>query len=65
MASPTMSKEFLLVDLFNNLDELKEDPKLLKKYLKKKISLFNFDKLKELIQNYGKLQTKQLFKNLI
>ena len=60
-----ISKEFLLVDLFNNIDELGEDLNLLKKRLKKNLHQYNMNILKEIVLNYSKIKTKHAFMDLI
>lgn len=59
-----LSKEFLLVDLVNNLAELAEDLELVKAKLKKKLPKFNQKKLSEYVKQYGKIATLKFFKEI-
>lgn len=59
-----LTKEFLLVDLLNNLDELAEDQAKALKKLPNKITDFNEVELLKLTQQYGSGKTKQLLKSI-
>ena len=56
-----LTKEFLLVDLMNNLSELTEDPQAVKKNVIKQLHQFDKAKLLALVQQYGKVGTKKFF----
>ncbi len=56
-----LTKEFLLVDLMNNLSELTEDPEAVKKNVIKQLHHFDKAKLLALVQQYGKVGTKKFF----
>lgn len=60
-----MSREFLLVDLMNNLHELAEDHELLKKQIRLSLGKFNLPKLKEFVHRYGKISTRKFFTSII
>jgi hypothetical protein len=60
-----ITKEYLLVDLLNNLDELVDDQHQILKNVSNKIDYFNEKELKKAIQQYGSGITKQLLKTLI
>jgi len=60
-----LSKEFLLVDLLNNLSELVNDPDEVKEHIKEKLSSFNLDKLKEMAKWYGKVSARKFLKGAI
>lgn len=60
-----LSKEFLLVDLLNNLPELVDDPEEVKNHVKKRLPFFNHDKLKELAKNYGKISTYKFLQRIL
>jgi hypothetical protein len=59
-----LTKEFLLVDLLNNLDELAEDQLQTIKSLPPNLSSFNDDELMRVTQQYGSGRTKQLLKSI-
>ena len=59
-----LSKEFLLIDLVNNLPELSEDPQAIKMNIAKKLHHFDTTKLLDLAHQYGKVGTKKFFSNL-
>ncbi len=61
----TLTKEFLLVDLLNNLPLLAEDSDMIKKNLKSKIAYFNLEMVKDLAKQYGKVGTKKFFEGLL
>jgi hypothetical protein len=60
-----ITREYLLVDLLNNLDELAEDQHQILKQVSNKIDDFNESELKKATQQYGSGITKQLLKTLI
>lgn len=59
-----LTKEFLLVDLLNNLDELAEDQNKTLRNLPNKLSDFNDVELLKVTQQYGSGKTKQLLKSI-
>lgn len=61
----TLSREFLLVDLLNNVKYLTEDVGDLESRIQKKIMDFDHDKLLFLADCYGKIGTKKLIATLI
>jgi len=60
-----LTKEFLLVDLLNNLDELAEDQNQVLKRLPDHLQSFNTDELMKVTQQYGTGKTKQLIKKIL
>ena len=60
----TMTKEFLLVDLLNNLKQLSEDTSHLHKKIRLNIKTFNMSKLHSLAEAYGKVSTKKFINQL-
>lgn len=60
-----ISKEFLLVDLVNNLDELAEDTSVLKAKIKENFVKFDQEKIRTMVKKYGKIATQRLFKEFI
>ncbi len=59
-----LCKEFLLVDLLNNLDELAEDQNQTIKNLSNNLSSFKNEELLRVAQLYGSGRTKQLLKSI-
>ncbi len=59
-----LTREFLLVDLINNLSELSEDPQTIKKNIAKQLHQFDHSKLLDLANQYGKVGTKKFFLNM-
>jgi hypothetical protein len=59
-----LTKEFLLVDLLNNLDELAENQNKALRNLPNKLSDFNGHELLRVTQQYGSGKTKQLLKSI-
>ncbi len=60
-----LSKEFLLVDLLNNLSELVDDPEEVKRHVKDRLSYFNMDKLKKMSKWYGKVGTRKFLEEVM
>ena len=56
-----LTKEFLLVDLANNLKHLGEDQPALVENIKKKVKEMNTGSLKTIADNFGTVGTKKLF----
>jgi hypothetical protein len=57
----TLSKEFLMVDLVNNLESLAEDSKLVLAKAAKKIPTLDQRKLGQAVKRYGHIATKKIF----
>lgn len=55
-----VTSEYLLVDMFNNLDELAEDEDHVFAIARRKLSQFNTNKLQKALQNYGSAATRRL-----
>ena len=56
-----LSREFLLVDLVNNLDQLGESPQDVLKRVKDRLSLSDTVRLKKAAQNFGSERAKKFF----
>jgi hypothetical protein len=54
-------KEFLLVDLINNLSELAEEAEWVKAQVKKHLKQFNQSKINQYAKLYGKIATRKFF----
>ncbi len=60
-----LTREFLLVDMLNNLDELAEDKERVLDLLKKKFESFDSKSVEEAARLYGKVKTKKLVQALL
>lgn len=60
-----ISKEFLLVDLVNNLKDLAEDISNIKENIKNKLAEFDKKKLRNIVNYFGKISTKKFFEALL
>lgn len=59
------SKEFLLIDLLNNLNELAEDQPGILERVYKKIADFNTSNLRNALREFGTAKTRKLLASLI
>jgi hypothetical protein len=60
-----VTKEFLLVDLINNLDSLAEDANSVKEKIKTKLAEYNKIRLKRSVKSFGKVKTKKFFEEIL
>lgn len=60
-----ISKEYLLVDLLNNLESLAEDQNLVLEKLSNNVISFNTDALMKATQQYGSGKTKRIIKSIV
>ena len=56
-----LSREFLLVDLVNNLDQIGEDPQEVLERVKDRVSASDAARLKRVVQAYGSERAKKFF----
>lgn len=61
----TLSKEFLLVDLINNLDQLAEDPAEVLKNVAAKVPEMDQKKLLHSVKEYGNIKTKKILSPML
>jgi hypothetical protein len=61
----TLSKEFLLVDLMNNLDHLAEDPKEVLKNVAAKVPLMDHNKLSYSVKEYANIKAKKILSPML
>lgn len=54
-----LSREFLYVDLLNNLEELSEDRDVVLSQARSKLSSFNRDQLQRALESYGSMATRK------
>lgn len=60
-----VTKEFLLVDLVNNVKQLEEDQTVLLDNVKRKVMEMDKNKLKQLVRDFGTVSTKKQFADLL
>lgn len=60
-----LTKEFLLVDMVNNLRKLEEDQPALLENVKRKVKEMNLNTLVQLVQDFGTVGTKKIFAPLL
>lgn len=61
--SNQVNSEYLLVDMFNNLDELAEDENQVLAIARRKLVEFDVRKLQKALQDYGSAATRRLMKS--
>jgi hypothetical protein len=57
----TLSREFLLVDLVNNLDRLAESKKEVLERVRERVASFDVPRLQRAARDYGNVSTKKFF----
>ena len=57
----TLSKEFLLVDLVNNLDRLAENKNEILARVRERAASYDAPRLKSAARHYGNVRTKKFF----
>jgi hypothetical protein len=60
-----LTREFLYVDLLNNLEELAEDRDVVLSQARSKLSSFDLDRLHEAVESYGNMATRKRFREWI
>jgi len=60
-----LSKEFLLVDLVNHLDQLAENPDEILKNVAAKVRLMDHKKLSHFVKAYGSIKTKKILSPML
>lgn len=60
-----LSKEFLLVDLVNNLDQLGEDPEEVIKNVAAKVPMMDRRKLSSSVREYGNIKAKKILSPML
>jgi hypothetical protein len=60
-----LTKEFLLVDLVNNLGQLEEDQSAVMENVKKKALDLDRNSLRSLVEKFGKVRTRKLFETIL
>ena len=61
----TLTKEFLLVDLVNNLDQLAEAKNEVFERVRKRVVSFDVRRLRRAVRNYGNVRTKKFFEHAL
>ncbi len=57
-----VTREYLLVDMLNNLDQLAEDPDTLLAAVRRKFDTFDTARLDQALRDYGSARTRRLFR---
>ena len=60
-----LSREFLYVDLLNNLEELAENRDVVLSQARSKLSSFDMERLQEAVESYGNMATRKRFREWI
>lgn len=61
-ARDQVSREYLLVDMLNNLEQLAEDPETLLAAVHRKLDTFDAARLEQALRDYGSARTRRLFR---
>ena len=61
----TLTKEFLLIDLINNLDQLAEDPQQILKSVAVKLKLMDHKRLVQLNHSYASIRAKKILSPML
>ena len=61
-ARDQISREYLLVDMLNNLDQLAEDPDVLLDAVRRRLDRFDAARLEQALRDYGSARTRRLFR---
>lgn len=62
---PTLTREFLLVDLMNNVDKLAEDRTMVVNNVLSKMNTMDQKTLKEAVEEYGNTRTKKILEPVL
>ena len=61
-ARDQVSREYLLVDMLNNLEQLAEDSETLLDAVHRKLDTFDAARLEQALRDYGSARTRRLFR---
>lgn len=61
----TLSREFLLVDLVNNLNQLPENQEQVLEGVKEKVAAYDASRLRRVARDYGTVRTKKFFASVL
>jgi hypothetical protein len=59
-----VNREYLLVDMLNNLSDLAEDPDTVLSNVRRKLDTFDAGRLEKMLADYGSARTHRLFRQL-
>lgn len=59
-----VNREYLLVDMLNNLSDLAEDPDTVLSNVRRKLDTFDAGRLEKMLADYGSARTRRLFRQL-
>jgi hypothetical protein len=57
-----VNREYLLVDMLNNLSELAEDPETVLSNVRRKLDTFDASRLEKMLADYGSAKTRRFFR---
>lgn len=59
-----VTREYLLVDMLNNLTDLAEDPETVLSNVRRKLDTFDAGRLEKMLADYGSASTRRVFRQL-
>ena len=59
-----VNREYLLVDMLNNLTDLAEDPETVLSNVRRKLDTFDAGRLEKMLADYGSARTRRVFRQL-
>ena len=59
-----VNREYLLVDMLNNLTDLAEDPETVLSNVRRKLDTFDASRLEKMLADYGSARTRRVFRQL-
>ena len=59
-----VNREYMLVDMLNNLDDLAEDPETVLSNVRRKLDTFDVNRLEKMLANYVSARTRRFFRQL-
>lgn len=59
-----VNREYLLVDMLNNLSELAEDPETVLSNVRRKLDTFDAGRLEKMLADYGSARTRRFFRQM-
>lgn len=59
-----VNREYLLVDMMNNLSDLAEDPETVLSNVRRKLDTFDAGRLEKMLADYGSARTRRVFRQM-
>jgi hypothetical protein len=60
-----VNREYLLVDMLNNLTDLAEDPETVLSNVRRKLDTFDASRLEKMLADYGSARTRRVFRQMM